>query len=86
MRKRFTAIYGVGLALMLGLAPASAQEPKFWPNEKISFPIDTDKLNGLDPKPTKLRFYAAAPRGKFERSNRIARFASGVTQTDSSPP
>ena len=66
MRTRIMAIYGVGLALMLGLAPASAQEPKFWPNEKISFPIDTDKLNALDPKPTKLRFYAAAPRGKFE--------------------
>ena len=49
MRMRNTAIYGVGLALMLGLAPASAQEPKYWPNEKISFPIDTDKLAALDP-------------------------------------
>ena len=66
MRMRTTAIYGVGLALMLGLAPASAQEPKYWPNEKISFPIDTDKLAALDPKPTKLRFYAAPPKGKFE--------------------
>jgi len=66
MRMRFEAIYGVGVALMLGLAPASAQEPKYWPNEKISFPIDTDKLAALDPKPTKLRFYAAAPKGKFE--------------------
>ncbi len=66
MRMGNTAIYGVGLALMLGLAPASAQEPKYWPNEKISFPIDTDKLAALDPKPTKLRFYAAPPKGKFE--------------------
>ncbi len=66
MATRCSAIYGVGLALMLGLAPASAQEPKYWPNEKISFPIDTDKLAGLDPKPAKLRFYAAPARGKFE--------------------
>lgn len=66
MRSGLPAIYGVGLALMLGLAPASAQEPRHWPNEKISFPIDTEKLAALDPKPSKLRFYAAAPRGKFE--------------------
>ncbi len=66
MGLRFAAICGVGAVLMFGPAPASAQEPKYWPNEKISFPIDTDKLNALDPKPAKLRFYAAPPKGKFE--------------------
>ncbi len=66
MGLRYSGIVGVCLVLMLGLTPASAQEPRYWPNEKISFPIDTDKLNGLDPKPAKLRFYAAPLRGKFE--------------------
>ena len=66
MGLRFAAICGVGAVLMFGPAPASAQEPKYWPNEKISFPIDTDKLNALDPKPAKLRFSAAPPKGKFE--------------------
>jgi hypothetical protein len=64
MGLRFAAICGVGAVLLLGRA--SAQEPKYWPNEKISFPIDTDKLAALDPKPAKLRFYAAPPKGKFE--------------------
>lgn len=66
MRMRLLVIVGVFLVLLLGSMPASAQEPRYWPNEKISFPIDTDKLNGLDPKPAKLRFYAAPVRGKFE--------------------
>ena len=66
MGLRFAAICGVGAVLLLGRAPLAAQEPKYWPNEKISFPIDTDKLAALDPKPAKLRFYAAPPKGKFE--------------------
>ena len=66
MGLRFSVIVGACLVLLLGSKPASAQEPRYWPNEKISFPIDTDKLNALDPKPAKLRFYAAPPKGKFE--------------------
>jgi len=41
-------------------------ETKHWPLQKISFPVDTERLASLNPKPVKLRFYAAAPGGKFE--------------------
>ena len=45
---------------------AFSQEPKYWPLAKISFPVDVEKLNNQDPKPTKLRFYAAPARGQFQ--------------------
>ena len=60
---RFAWACGV-LALWGSLA--SAQEPKYWPLAKISFPVDVEKLNSQDPKPTKLRFYAAPSRGRFD--------------------
>jgi len=57
--------WACGVLALLG-SFACAQEPKYWPLAKISFPVDVEKLNNQDPKPTKLRFYAAPARGRFE--------------------
>jgi hypothetical protein len=58
-------VWACGMVALLG-SLTSAQEPKYWPLAKISFPVDVEKLNNQDPKPTKLRFYAAPSRGQFQ--------------------
>jgi hypothetical protein len=51
---------------MVPQVQAQDPETRHWPLQKISFPVDVDRLASLNPKPTKLRFYAATPGGKFE--------------------
>lgn len=42
-----------------------AQDVKYWPLAKISFPVDLAQFNQLNPKPVSIRFYAAPVNGKF---------------------
>jgi hypothetical protein len=60
----------VGLMATPGISLAQESSPgpetKYWPLQKISFPVDVERLSSLNPKPQKLRFFAAAPGGKFD--------------------
>lgn len=47
-------------------AVAPAQEVKYWPLSKISFPVDLAEFNKLSPKPASIRFYAAPPGKEFK--------------------
>jgi hypothetical protein len=49
----------------LAVASAAAQDAKYWPLSKISFPVDLAQFNQLNPKPTSIRFYSAPVNGKF---------------------
>jgi hypothetical protein len=63
------ALLALTVSLWLGSAPLVAQGTvgtKYWPLPKISFPIDVNEIQNLRPKPVSIRFYAAAPEGKFE--------------------
>jgi len=64
---------GVGAVLAIGLlaAPLAAQAPKYWPQLEIGFPVPTMVLD-LNPKPAKLRLYAAGANGKFERVSELS--------------
>ncbi len=44
---------------------ARAQEAKYWPLNKISFPVDLAEFNKLNPKPVSILFYSAPAGGKF---------------------
>jgi len=78
--------WACGVVALLGISGAFAQEPKYWPLAKISFPADVEKLNNQDPKPTKLRFYAAPARGlTFDQISVGQRFVSQsrtITEAD----
>ncbi len=51
---------------VLACAPlARAQEAKYWPLNKISFPVDLAQFNQLNPKPVSILFYSAPAGGKF---------------------
>ena len=74
MKQTFSAIrfFALALAIFVTATDSRAQDTfngpdsKHWPLQKISFPVDTERLSSLNPKPVKLRFYAAPPGGKFE--------------------
>lgn len=51
---------------VLACAPlAHAQPVKYWPLNKISFPVDLAEFNKLNPKPVSILFYSAPAGGKF---------------------
>lgn len=66
MRHRLGLIAAVLAALA---APARAQEPEsqHWPLREINFPVSLDKIQAMNPRPSKIRFYVARDRGRFER-------------------
>mgnify|MGYP005843389207 CR=1 FL=1 len=56
-------------AFMLHSAPSRAQgnpDVKYWPLREINFPVPLDRLNVMNPRPSKLRFYAARDRGRYD--------------------
>ena len=65
--------HGLGLIVAVLAAwtalPARAQEPEaqHWPMREINFPVPLDKIQAMNPRPSKLRFYVARDRGRFER-------------------
>lgn len=52
-------------ALPLLTLVGHAQDVKYWPLAKISFPVDLAQFNQLNPKPSSIRFYSAPVNGKF---------------------
>lgn len=53
---RLLILLSAGLLLA---PPARAQEVKYWPLNKISFPVDLGEFNKLNPKPVSILFYSA---------------------------
>lgn len=47
-------------------AAAQSADVRYWPLREINFPVPVDKIQDQNPRPTKLRFYAAANRGSFK--------------------
>lgn len=61
---RLPGLLSVALAAVAA-SSAAAQEAKYWPLSKISFPVDLAQFNQLNPKPVSIRFYSAPVNGKF---------------------
>lgn len=61
-----------GLALLLAASFVSAQDSglgpdvRYWPLRDINFPVPIDKIQAMNPRPAKLRFYAGADRSRFK--------------------
>lgn len=71
---RLGLIGQLALAVILLLtATSSAQEGglgpdvRYWPLREIQFPVPIDKISNLNPRPSKLRFFAAPERGEFKQ-------------------
>lgn len=71
MRGGFGVVLIAGIVGCLAVAPcvALAQEPeaRYWPLREINFPVPVDKIQSMNPRPTKLRFFASQDRGAFKR-------------------
>jgi hypothetical protein len=68
MRRGLGVIAAV-VAVLSAAVPARAQdaEVRYWPLREINFPVPLDTIQAMKPRPTKLRFYVARDRGKFDR-------------------
>jgi hypothetical protein len=55
----------LGVTAVCAPAPA-ADDVIYWPRREITFPVPVEKIQSMSPRPTKLRFYASPPRGKWE--------------------
>jgi hypothetical protein len=75
----------VAAAALACPAPAAAQggQVRYWPMREIGFPVAPEGLR-QDPKPVKLRLYAATPGGRFEQV--AERPANGLDPIDGKPP
>ena len=62
---RLPRMLSFAVAVLVCGTAARAQEVKYWPLNKISFPIDVAAVNQLNPKPAFILFYSAPPTGKF---------------------
>lgn len=69
MRRGMGGVWAVMLTLgvVVVCAPThAADDIIYWPRREITFPVPVEKIQALNPRPTKLRFYATPPRGKWE--------------------
>ncbi len=66
-------MHRLGLGLVVGLilaagAPAYGQDGRgatYWPRKRIDFPVPVKIINEMNPRPEKLRLYAAEAGGRF---------------------
>jgi len=67
--RRFSRGVLIAVAVTLlgadGLARGNP-EVKYWPLREINFPVPLDRLMAMNPRPSKLRFYTARDRGRYE--------------------
>lgn len=68
MRIRGILAFGLLAALAVGSARAqdAAPDVRYWPLREINFPVPVDKIQAMNPRPSKLRLWAAADRGRFK--------------------
>ncbi len=60
-----TVALAFGATAVCAPAPA-ADDVLYWPRREITFPVPLEKIQAMNPRPTKLRLYATTPRGKWE--------------------
>ncbi len=66
LRNGLLAIAVLAAAWSAPRAAAQVSDVRYWPLREINFPVPVDKIQAENPKPSKLRFYAAASRGQFK--------------------
>lgn len=67
MRRGLGLIAAVLAASLAAPARAQEPEPQPWPLREINFPVSLDKIQAMSPRPSKIRFYVARGRGRFDQ-------------------
>lgn len=76
MRRRRAVLLAVGLAAALvvvsSATPQDAAQTHYWPHRTFYIPVNVERINQTDPKPTHLQLHSALNRGRWQAGSKLA--------------
>ncbi|HEY3789024.1 MAG TPA: hypothetical protein VGL71_09225 [Urbifossiella sp.] len=75
MQRRRAAVLIVGFAAILAAAsvatPQDSVQPHYWPRRNFDIPVNVDRINQAETKPSHLQLYSSLNRGKWQAETKL---------------